>query len=621
MSSKKTTSETLDVVPDPSLFGKLGARSKALPMVVTELVDNSLDSWILLPSAHKKGKTLEVRIIAGSIQGSAFTITDNAGGMTLSELQSAMTIAKSEKGELSKGDKKLLGFYGFGLKSAAMFIGDEFSIYSQSYKEKNLVHFVDFDREKFEGADKDSRWKLEFQTMSADQAAKLEVHFPDGHGTIIRIKNKRYRPASQYAIIERLRKTFAPRLPCDPRVKAQNREFSNEEMKIFFVTRESKSASTPELKALGAFYTYWDGDKKDAENFYADGLRRLAKASDADTRSGIINELAHTDIIKGGQKDERGDTIEAVLPALKWLDNIPGWKQMKPFTVAGKRVRGRVGILDRGMGHTSEYGFDLIKNGRVIESFAKDPEKKKGTEQLIGLVANNHNARIIGQLFLDDWETDHQKTEFIKEADGWSKRHGSDEKTIAEHVYRFLKDEGYLSASYNLQSPRSAIPGARESEATAERLVAEKISESSPAIESKISRVARSSNVAAQLQKIEKAAPATIQKELKRLEVEKPTSNSKLQVTKPEIQWVKKGSGSPMYSVRRVDDKKTRRLIVTLNLDHPFVKKRESGEIKVIGELLMAEAFASYMATEKLILGSGFDHFVALRDDLLRETS
>jgi hypothetical protein len=61
MHKEKTTA--LDVTPDPTLFGKLGARSKALPNVVTELVDNSLDSWILMPDRLKKGKTLEVRII------------------------------------------------------------------------------------------------------------------------------------------------------------------------------------------------------------------------------------------------------------------------------------------------------------------------------------------------------------------------------------------------------------------------------------------------------------------------------------------------------------------------------------------------------------------------------
>src|SRR5438874_1749130 len=133
------------IPPDITLFGKLGARSRAFPMVVTELVDNSLDSWLQMPEKQKHGSNLEVNITGTEGKNAWFTIEDNAGGMTEEELAKALTVAHSEK----KQNKKLLGSFGFGLKSAAMYIGGKFYIYTCSYKEPKTVWFVEFNREEF----------------------------------------------------------------------------------------------------------------------------------------------------------------------------------------------------------------------------------------------------------------------------------------------------------------------------------------------------------------------------------------------------------------------------------------------------------------------------------------
>src|SRR4051812_40986722 len=109
------------IPPNITLFGKLGARSRAFPMVVTELVDNSLDSWLEMPEKYKTSISLEVDITVTEGKDAWFTIEDNAGGMTEEELAKALTVAHSEK----QANNKLLGSFGFGLKSAAMYIGSQ----------------------------------------------------------------------------------------------------------------------------------------------------------------------------------------------------------------------------------------------------------------------------------------------------------------------------------------------------------------------------------------------------------------------------------------------------------------------------------------------------------------
>ena len=609
----KYDAETLSITPDPTLFGKLGARSGALPNVVTELVDNSLDSWTLLPASYRRNRNLDIRVNAGSVEGSWFVVTDNAGGMTRDELVSAMTIARSNKGALEKADAKgLLGFYGFGLKSAASFIGDYFRIFTKSYKEKNEVHFVEFDRTKFESADSKQQWKLEFKTMTLDQAAKQEVHFKDGHGTIIQIRNKRYRPASQYGIIDRLRRTFAPRLPCDPRLRSQNGKYAYEEIHIYFITSEAKAAAAKPLTALGAFYTVWNKNRSEVEKIYKDRYGAFKRAKSKEERKAALEKLIQTDALKGDQEDD-----ESILPKLEWIETIPGVTEIPEVKICGKRVRGRVGILDRGMAHTGEYGFDLIKNGRIIELSAKDPEKKK--EQFIGLVANNHNARIIGQLFLDEWPTDHQKKEFIKEDSGWSKSKDSDaDKSIASYIYDFLKRKGFFTISQSLQSPRSAVPGADDHIDDEEKIVIDKITETVADAEKSLARSLRSEAVKEQLKKLDKLPQRRDMKPRGDDESPKQTSSSKLQMTKPEIAYEKVGEGKALCSVRVIEEKGVRRLKVVVNIDHPFLKKRESGETKALGDLIAVDAFASHMGKEKLIFGDEHEAFLSLRDELLR---
>jgi hypothetical protein len=584
-----------EIVPDVSLFGKLGARSRAFPLVVTELVDNSLDSWIALPESKKKGLSLNVDISAKTGKDPWFIIKDNAGGMTLDELVSALTVAKSNKTEFKS---KFLGHYGLGLKSAVMYIGPKFKIFSRSYRDPGKVNFVEFDRDKFE---KSGAWELEFQEISKDRAAELSVYFPDGHGTEIQVRNDRYSPGSKDSVMNRLRRTFAPRLPKSPRLKIENHGF-DDDMKITF--------NGETVMAAGAFYEVWEGNPKNVAE-QAQEFLRIVKRNHKEARN------VSTDYIKGQVSE--GRTEAAVIPTkLKWFEDIPGVRKIPEIKINGKRVSGRIGILDRGMAHQNEYGFDLVKNGRVIEENVLDRDLK---DKKVGLIASNHNARITGQLFLDDWETDHQKVSFLKDSKDW--------EALAEHVGKQVKDFHRISSL--LQNPKKYL---REKlgivdENDPDAIADGKFEQHMPQIAKGVQSAARSSAVKDTMNRLEKSRGAPAKSSGKGKSAPPPIprpgpkppkdgeSTTTLVFTKPEISFERKGEEAPIVNARVRKERGGNVLEIELNRDHPFLASRESTQLNAIGEFLAVDYFASYMLRNKPILTH--EDFIVLRDTVLRE--
>ena len=543
------------IPPDITLFGKLGSRSRAFPMVVTELVDNSLDSWIEMPDKYKAGICLEVDITVTEGKDAWFTIEDNAGGMTEQELAKALTVAHSEK----LGNKKLLGSFGFGLKSAAMYIGSQFYIYTCSYKDPKNVWFVEFNRSKFEAK---GEWEIQIESISHSAAGKAGATFRHKHGTLICIKNEKYRSAHKVGILNRLTRTFGPRLPLkESNRRREEKRYKYDPMVIRF--------NDDEVTASGPFYEPY---KKPTQDF-------LGKNPYHDHAKGMQDAAALS---------PNYDVIE-----------IP------EVTVNGKRVYGRAGIMDRGMGHNNQYGFDLIKNGRVIETNERDKDKD---DIRIGLLTSMHNARIVGQLFLDDWETDHQKTEFIKDSQDWLR--------LGTHVRKVTKP--LISISFNLQNPQKR----KKEEASLQEQIAD---EYLPKLGNIIQHAVRSEAVKDTLQKLESAEKKTKDEKSPSkksspkipMSKEKKLSSTQLLFTKPRALLWNAGKSKPIVSSRVVREGKAMILRVALNLDHLFFQSRESAELKAIGRFLAVDSFAEYMCEEKGL--SEHSAFIEIRDSLLTQ--
>lgn len=530
------------IVPDVSLFEKLGARSRAFPMVTTELVDNSLDSWLLMPESLKKNKNLKIDITARTAKGSWFIIRDNAGGMTESELAAALTVAKS-----SKDKTKVLGSFGFGLKSAAMYIGPRFKIFTRSHKDPKKVYYLYFDKTKFGKADK---WEIDIDALTLNEAAKADVHFGDGHGTEIWIENERFKSALEKGIVNRLRKTFAPRLPVKDQVQT-GKYHASSSMDLVFNGKP--------LYAFGPFYEKW-----------------------------VKPTLPVDEKGKGGQDfpalDIRHKTVE--IPEIK---------------INGKSVWGRAGIIDRGMGHNNQYGFDLIKHFRVVELHAMD----KKDEKRIGFAGGNHYARVVGQLFLDGWNTDHQKTEFMTDDDDWEK--------VTDHVAKYVKELNKISS--DLQHPNKGKENA------ASKLAESKAREDAPDINKGVQRAVRSGSLKKVLVAIESRREAEKKKTSGVVQpVAKPApviSNSKLLATKPVTDFERVGLKARLVKTKVITDASGTRLKVSINLDHPFLKGRESAELKAIAEFVAVDSFSQYILENRNLMTH--EDFLELRDKFLTE--
>jgi hypothetical protein len=548
------------IVPDRSLFGKLGARSRALPMVCTELVDNSLDSWMMLPKSKKGSKKLKVEIIPSEsrTRSSWFIIKDNAGGMNEKELALALTVAHSDK--TKKGN--LIGSYGFGLKSAAMYIGSKFRIYTCSHKEPRSIYYLEFDKVKFEDAK--GKWEIEIKKMTKKDAAKHEVYFPDGHGTEIKILNERYKSANKNGIIKRLSRIFGPRL--------------SKERGALGVTLGPKERMIlkfkgVELKADGPFYNPYIAQGKDD---------RASKKSN----------LTISEELKGIQ------TEASVLPANTKLNYklvvIPRTK-----IATGKYVEGIIGVLDRGMAHSNHYGFDLIKNGRVIETHVLDRDSKS---KRVGLVASNHNARIVGQLRLDDlnWKTDHQKTEFMKDEDDW--------ETLSNLIHKKISSL-YKVSSY-LQYPNKD----KKKEDQPSSLATKVFEGALPEINKNAQKNSRSSEIKKVLKDFSSTTSEEIKKKPKKI---KPKTVSKIASVKFHLDYSHNGAEAPLVSKKETTSKGKIIYTVKLNLDHHFLSNRESAELKVIGEYILLDAQSEYYLKAK---GSVyFDDFLEIRDKVFIE--
>lgn len=105
------SSKSIDITPDKSLIKKLGLVGYRTEQAVAELVDNSIDARL--------DRTEHIEVCLNYKRG-RITVSDDGSGMSLDELQDALTIARETKA----GGK--LGRFGLGMKSACSGLGKAF---------------------------------------------------------------------------------------------------------------------------------------------------------------------------------------------------------------------------------------------------------------------------------------------------------------------------------------------------------------------------------------------------------------------------------------------------------------------------------------------------------------
>lgn len=94
-----------------------------------------------------------------------------------------------------------------------------------------------------------------------------------------------------------------------------------------------------------------------------------------------------------------------VKPAV--VELLDDFYQEFDFEIDGKRVYGWAGAMKEA-GTNWKFGFELINNGRIIKS-----------NDLLNRQAHTSLARLVGEIHLDDFETDIHKTDFMRETEAF----------------------------------------------------------------------------------------------------------------------------------------------------------------------------------------------------------
>ena len=152
---------------DASAFIKVGSTGLSNWQAVNELIANSIDSWI---STGPK-KNLHVDVILENnpvkLEEGRLIITDNAGGMSLDELEQSFNFFDSEKKD-DKNSDRYLGIFGFGFKAATSKIGKKITVVTSN--DAKEYHQIVADYEKI--VDKGTAFKLDIITRKHDSASK-----------------------------------------------------------------------------------------------------------------------------------------------------------------------------------------------------------------------------------------------------------------------------------------------------------------------------------------------------------------------------------------------------------------------------------------------------------------
>lgn len=185
----------LDLTPDTSIMDDIGAGNLAVHEAIGEIVANSFDARI-----DTEGTKLEVVIDTSTKR---VAIIDNARGITVEEIQQALTL--SNKRETRGTHEK--GKYGWGLKASSSTIGFNIEISTRPAGEDYEIFFKFPIREL---RDKKVTWK--------DLSAIQQPYKTDGplenrkHGTAIVITDLRHSGFNKGDLDRHLRFTYAPHL-------------------------------------------------------------------------------------------------------------------------------------------------------------------------------------------------------------------------------------------------------------------------------------------------------------------------------------------------------------------------------------------------------------------------
>ncbi|MCM7773475.1 ATP-binding protein [Enterobacter asburiae] len=171
---------TVDVSPEVQIYRVLQHLSYGVETAFAELIDNSIQSYIEGRKLPGGGGLDERLMVCIDINENTIVLTDNARGINRTDIQRAV-----KPGFESNHDPDSLSIYGIGMKSAALWFSEDWSIKTSVPGEPYSLDF-NFNLQRL------------FQNHSTTEIVNIEEEEADNHYTIItlrsvtRIENKAY---------------------------------------------------------------------------------------------------------------------------------------------------------------------------------------------------------------------------------------------------------------------------------------------------------------------------------------------------------------------------------------------------------------------------------------------
>ena len=367
---------TLNITPSPRVLRMLGQIDFAPWQCLAELIDNSIDAFIDSSNAGSAIEDPRVRITLPSDQQlrsgfGVMSVSDNGPGMTLDQLESAVKAGYSGNDPVEK-----MGLFGMGFNISTARLGRRTEVWTTQVDSPQWVGVViDFDE-----LEKNSTFEAPIVRRDKTEDELAE----NTHGTEVRVSKldgNRTRPliwgAGKAQTKKRLGKVYG-------RVMAK----------------------------LGVTKIF-DGDRINPWRHCVWSEARTVPTAEFGNVPAQIK-------------------IDHELPERKfcstcwvWLtptdENCPACGHNENLINRRRRLTGWIGVqryFDK-----THYGFDLIRNGRVIENLDKSLfnfVNAQGEESLeYPLDATHWGGRIVGELEIDFVRVTHQKDSFDKLDSEW----------------------------------------------------------------------------------------------------------------------------------------------------------------------------------------------------------
>lgn len=157
----------INIIPNTSLWMKLGRTKYTIPKALSELIDNSIDNMV--------DDNVQVDIHF-AIEGDYIGVLDNGKGMDIETLARALTIAEHVE------NTGKIGEHGFGLKSASSYLGKNLTIYTKTADMNSYLKFC-YNQNEFLSK---NEWTIDYQYISKEELLE-ETDLSFERGTYVKI--------------------------------------------------------------------------------------------------------------------------------------------------------------------------------------------------------------------------------------------------------------------------------------------------------------------------------------------------------------------------------------------------------------------------------------------------